>query len=229
MSRVAERFGVLAQQVGRGDLSGAAGDVKGWVKSETVSYGFRHEFTQTYGTPSPSEVPLYIVPLDDSIAPKVFDVDGLNDRNRALLERRRAIWEAGFEGGHVAVTDDGDPAYLQWLIPPHQNDKVRDYWGPLFPDLNGDTALVEGAWVPPAYRKRNVMSQALGMISEVVGKTSDEDVRYAIAFVQSDNRGAMVGTMGAGYELFLTRTERWRVGRRSVDFEATAHDAVILS
>ncbi len=228
MSRAVERLGVLARQVGRGDISGAVGDVKGWVNSETVSYGFRHEFAKTYDEPSPSEVPLYVVPLDDDIAPRVFDVGGLNDRNRALLERRRTIWEAGFEGGHVAVTGDGDPAYLQWFIPPHQNDKVRDYWGPLFPDLNGDSALVEGAWVPPAYRKRNVMSQALAMMNEVVGKTSEKGVRYAIAFVQSDNRGAMVGTMGAGYDLYLTRTEHWRAGRRSVKFKDTDPDTIIL-
>lgn len=94
--------------------------------------------------PRTGPVDLMAVPLDVDMAKRVFDTTGLDERDRALLERRRVIWEAGFDGGFVAVDRYGTPAYLQWFLGHQDRDRIRAHWGPLFPPLPADTLLVEG-------------------------------------------------------------------------------------
>lgn len=214
VSRRVQRLVMLAERIGRGDVAGAFNDLKRWSYSTTVAFGLRYDFSQTPAGQPDCELSFRVVPLTAELAARVFDTSGLGDSDRALLDRRRAIWDAGFEGGHVALADNGDPIYLQWVIPPRQAEKVRQYWGDLFDDLDDNTALVEGVWVPPRYRGRGIMAAASVAINQV-----SEPFRYAVAFVADDNHAALRGFTSAGYQVHTVRTERWLGGRRTVQFK----------
>lgn len=218
VSRIVGRLAMLARQLSRGDTSGAFDDVRRWLASETTANGLRHDFTKSYDPPPPAQVPLTIVKVDDGLAKTIFDPTGLDEVNRALLERRQAVWEVGFDGTYAAVTDEGQPVYLQWLILPDERDKVKSHWGPLFPDLEPDMALAEGAWIPPQFRKRNIMSQASAMINDEVRRNASDRIRYVDTYVPVHNRGATKALLAAGFEPYVVRTETWRAGRRSVSF-----------
>ncbi len=221
MGRAAERLRVLTDQARSGDWSGAAADLRRWIRSDTVSAQMRRDFSVPF-EPKPAEVALTAVPLDDDLARKLFDVD-VSPQDRVYLERRRSFWETGFDGGFVAVTDDGDPAYLQWLIPNRQHDLVTDYFGPLFPDLGPDGLVVEGAWVPPAYRKKKVMGEGLSLVSEAAA--AHFGAASATCFPEAGNKGAVRGSQAGGYVIEGRRIDSWRMARRSVHFEAcTAAD-----
>lgn len=218
MSKVVDRSRMLVQQVRSGDTSGAVADVRSWLWSENQFCGLTANFADDF-TPELSELELRAEPLDDSLAKKVFDSDGLDARDATYLDRRRRIWEAGFENGFVAVTPGGEPAYLQWLIPPRQNELVRSFFGPLFP-LDDHTLTVEGAWIPPAFRKKKAMGESLWLVTQAAAVASPEADR-ARCFPELRNKGAVRGSVSAGYVIDAVRTDRWRLGRRTVEFTPT--------
>ncbi len=223
MNRVIGRSKMLVQQIKNGDASGALADVRSWMWSENQYCGLTRNFADPF-TPASANVALRAVPLDATIAPKVFNFEGLGERDATYLERRKRIWEAGFDGGFVALGPGDEPAYLQWLIPPRQNDQVADYFGPLFP-LDDHTLTVEGAWIPPAFRKEKVMGEGLSLVSEAAAAAFPEADR-ARCFPELANKGAVKGSASGGYVIDTVRTDTWRLGRRTVTFTPTTAEAV---
>ncbi len=218
MSRAADRLSLTAQQLRAGEFSAVGADVGHWVNSQSESIGLRRDFTRSYPVPTSSLGRLTAAPLDDELAARVFDRRGLEPRDQQLLERRHALWQAGFDGGYVALTSDGEPAYLSWFIPHYQADKVRDYWGPLF-RFGPDTLIGEGAWVSPKFRGFGLMAMGHYVLTEAAKADAAPGVRYVTAYAESKNRGASHGTYRAGYEVFTRRIETWRLGKRFVRFE----------
>ena len=214
MSRVVGRLKMLGEQAKNGDVAGIKKDIGNWMWSEQRYCGLRRDLTKPYEPPK-ADIALHAVPIEE-VADKVFGVQGLSERDETYLERRRRIFEAGFKGGFVAVTADSDPAYLQWLIPPSQNAMVADFFGPLFP-LDDDTLVVEGAWIPPAYRKANVFGEGLSLVSEAAALAAPE-ATSAVCFPELANKGAVRGSVLGGYEISHLRTDTWRLGRRTVEF-----------
>lgn len=218
MGRVIERSKMLGRQIKNGDTKGAAADVRQWLWSEQEYVGLTRTLSQTF-EPSPANVSLRAELMDESLAAKVFDFSNLGERDATYLGRRRRFYDAGFENGFVAVTPEGEPAFLQWLIPPSQNDKIKDFFGPIFP-LDNETLIVEGAWIPPKFRKERVMGAGLSLVTEAAALASPEASK-AMCFPERANSGAVKGSMAGGYEITTLRTTQWRVGRRSISFADT--------
>lgn len=218
MGRAGDRLLVTARQVRAGEISAVGADVAHWMSSQSESVGLRRDFARHYSAPPSSFGRLTAAPLDDALAERVFDRRGLNPRDQHLLERRHALWTAGFEGAYVALTDDGEPAYLSWFIPHFQADKVRDYWGSMFP-FGPDTLIGEGAWVVPKFRGHGLMGLGHFVLTEAAKQDAGPDVRYVTVYTEANNRGAAIGSYRAGYEVFVRRIESWRLGKRFVRFE----------
>ncbi|MEM7275961.1 MAG: hypothetical protein AAF547_22990 [Actinomycetota bacterium] len=225
MGRRWVRLAVTAKRLRDGQVDAVRSDLAGWTWSERISVGMRRDFESDDERPGLNRVPLEAVPLDDRLAAVTFDPTGLGDRDRHYLERRRAIWDAEIRGAWVAIDPDGRPAYLQWLIPSDQAERVAEYWGPLFPELAPDTLLVEGAWIPPAFRGQKVMGDGLFLVSEAARAAAGPAVRYALCYPEADNRGVVLGSRSAGYRVVERRVESWRLGRRSVRFEPAGEEA----
>lgn len=214
MQRFLRRGQLIAQQVRRGDGGDVIADLRRWAWSESDACGMRFSRGDV-AAPPPARVALHVRPLDESIASAVFDVADLSADDQLYLDRRRAIYDAGFTGGWLAVDDDDRPAYLQWLIPPAEKIRIRSFFGPLF-DLPDDTLLVEGAWVPPDFRRLKVMGQGLALVTAAALASHGDEIRHAQCYPAADNRSALLGTRSAGYSVNQLRTERWRLGRCSV-------------
>lgn len=219
---------MLVDQVRTGGKDEAVADLKRWTNSEVHAIGLRRVLEVEPETPK-SLVALTAQPIDAAMAEKIFDVEGLSPIDQLYLDRRRNIFEAGFRGGWCAIDPDGNPAYVQWLIPGADGAKVHDFFGNLFPPLDEDTLFIEGAWIPPMFRKQKVMSEGLALVTRAAAESTPGS-RYAVAFVTEDNRGAAFGTRAAGYDVFMKRTEQWRMGRLTTTFvDATEDDFAIFS
>lgn len=216
--RFLRRGRMLISQVRSGGVQDAKADLARWAWSENHAIGLRRELA-VEPSPPPSKVPLSVRPIDETIAPRIFDVEGLSPIDRHYLERRRNIYDAGFRGGWCTVDDAGEPAYVQWMIPGADAAQVHEFFPSLFPQLDEDTLFVEGAWIPPAFRKQKVMAEALAQVTRAAADATPGS-RFAVAFVAEENRGAAMGTRAAGYAVFMKRTERWRLGRRVTTFAA---------
>lgn len=221
-SRLARRSKMLIDQVRSGGKDEALADLRRWASSETHAIGFKRVL-EIEPSPPASLVALTARPIDDAMAPKIFDVEDLSPIDQLYLDRRKNMFVAGFRGGWCAVDAEGNPAYVQWLIPGADGVQVRDFFGELFPPLDEDTLFIEGAWIPPAFRKQKVMAEGLALVTQAAAEATPGS-RYAVAFVTEDNRGAAFGTRAAGYEVFMKRTERWRLGRLTTTFVGATED-----
>ena len=227
-SRLVRRTKMFGEQLRRGDWNGMTADVRRWMWSEATGCGLQFSKGDV-ATPPPAKVDLHARPLDADIASAVFDLADLSNIDEVYIANRRAIYEAGFAGGWVAVTDDGEPAYLQWLIPPSERAKIVDFFGGLFPDRH-DTLIVEGAWIPPAFRKQKVMGQGLALVTQAALDASADTIKHALCFPDADNKGAVLGTISAGYTVTEKRIDTWRFGRQTSTFTpATQADFAILN
>jgi len=228
ISRTARRAKMLIDQVRSGGKDEAMADLRRWANSETHAVGLRRVL-EIEPDPPKSLVPLTAKPIDATTAPRIFDVEGLSPIDQLYLDRRQNMYDAGFRGGWCAVDPEGNPAYVQWLIPGADGPKVRAFFGDLFPPLDEDTLFIEGAWIPPMFRKQKVMSEGLALVTRAAADATPGS-RFAVAFVTEDNRGAAFGTRAAGYDVFMKRTERWRMGRLTTTFgPATEDDFAIFA
>lgn len=187
-------------------------DLRRWMWSDDLAVGMMRDLTIQH-TPPRARVEIEIVPLDQSLADGIFDPRGLDPVALGYVERRRALWESGIPGAYVAVDEDGDPCYVQWVIDGADTDLVRAHFGPIFPALDPDELLLEGAWATPRARGRRIMGEAMSRITEAGARPHH---RCAITFVGVDNEPSIRGCRSAGFEVYICRTETWRLGRRRI-------------
>ena len=117
---------------------------------------------------------------------------------------------------YVAVTPDGDPCYMQWLIGPSENDRVKEFFVDRFPWLAPDEALLEYAFTLEAYRGQGIMSCA--MARRIAEQAADFGARWVITFVFDDHIPSLKGCKRAGFVPYLTRREQWWLFHRRLTF-----------
>jgi hypothetical protein len=186
-------------------------DLRRWVWSDDVALGLKRDLTRPHAPP-PARVALDILPLDDELARRLFDQQGLDPESLLDMEARRRMWEDQIPKAFVAVDDTGDPCYVQWAIPGSESDLIREYFRGGFPELAHDEMLLEAAWARPSARGKRIMSEAMSRIAETAGTAH----RSAITFVGIGNEPSLRGCRAAGFEVYLQRRETWRLGHRSV-------------
>ena len=203
-----------------GDFKEYGRRVRRGFHSDTESYGLRRDLSKTHVPPEP-RIPITIRPLieDDieAILKPPFEASGEDPPPDAMMERelRRQAFEAGMETCFVAVTEDGRPCYMQWLMTSAQNSLIRDFFGGLFPELRSDEVLLENAFMLETCRGQRIMPWAMYHIAQ---QGAALGARSAITFVGSDNVPSLIGCRRAGFAPYMLRTQRWRLFRRTVDF-----------
>lgn len=205
-----------------GDRLALWADIRRRLWSEDVAYGMARDLTVPH-TPPPARVEFDVQPLNADLAEIVFDTTGLANAERRELVNRRRFWEAGIGQAHVAVDHAGQPCYIQWTFPGSRAAEVDGFFGGGFPHLAADEMLLEGAWGLPAARGQRIMGEAMSRITEVGAEPA---TRRAITFVGVDNEPSIRGCRSAGYEIYLQRLDRWRFGRRQVQWNPVAAEQV---
>jgi GNAT superfamily N-acetyltransferase len=175
------------------------------VHSKTRSFGLRRDLTIPFRTPD-AAIPIAIRPLQSSDIPLLFgtadrELSGESVRDRKIRQR---MVEAELATCHVAVTADGQPCYVQWLIGPRESDKVRSLFGDRFPPLAADEMLLEGAFTLEAWRGKGIMAAAMARIAE---RATDQGARWVVTFVAEDNVPSLKGCKKAGFAPYLERTD----------------------
>jgi RimJ/RimL family protein N-acetyltransferase len=209
-------------------LSGNA--AKAWwafsyrVYSNSSSIGLRRDLTVAF-TPPAAKIPLIVRPLspaDDlsSLDPK----PGISSDEAFWRLTQRRLLRSGLQTCYVAVAPDGKPCYMQWVVAASENDRLKEVAGNLYPLLQPDEALLEGAFTPEAYRGLGIMGAAMALVAQ---RAADHGARWVITFVDDHNSASFKGCVRAGFVPYLRRRERFRVFHRSVSFEPI--DSVVLA
>lgn len=149
--------------------------------------------------------------LDISIRPfENSDINALKEE----LRHRRLVSEQ-IPHCYVATTKNNDTVYRQWLFKHNQNDRVADYFGPIFPKLEKNEAIVEGVFTHLDYRGLRIMPNA---IYKILTQDQYKTLDRVIAFVEESNRASLKGFQRIGFEPYTIRKEQWRLFKRKISF-----------
>jgi GNAT superfamily N-acetyltransferase len=184
--------------------------------SDSTSVGLRRDLSAPHAAPA-AKLPIQVRPLtpDDELAWLDVRERGLSDDQVYARLAQARLLRSGIETCHVAVEPGGNACYMQWLIPSHENHRVRAFFGNLYPRLAPDEALLEGAYTPETYRGHGIMAAAMAQVAE---RASQFGARWVITFVDEANVASLKGCARAGFEPYVRRHERFRLFWRYVSF-----------
>src|SRR2546426_359701 len=180
------------------------------------SLGLRRDLAVPFPAPA-AKLPIQVRPLAPEDDLSFLDVDqpGLAaDQVFARLGQRR-ILQSGLATCYVAIGPEGKPWYMQWLIPSSENDRVRTFFGNLYPQLGPDEVLLEGAYTPEAHRGQGIMAGAVGQIAQ---QAAHSGARWGITLVDEGNTPSLQGCARAGFAPYLRRVEMNRAFYRVIAF-----------
>jgi GNAT superfamily N-acetyltransferase len=161
------------------------------------------------------------------------DLDALLDVNAGSTPQerwdratRRRLFESGIGRAFVAVGPDDEARYVQWMFSEADNDDVSRHFGSAFPKLDGETALLEGAYTPSAHRGKRIMSAAMAKIAE---EAASLGCRWVITFVGEDNAPSLKGCERAGFHPYCIREDTWKLFRRTTRFSTSHVDTSVAA
>jgi len=186
------------------------------MSSDTRSYCLRRDLSVPFQAPD-AKVPITVREIRDDDKVKIFDLNrpGISPAEKKELVRRLEHLNADIPTCYVAVSDDGTPAYVQWLMGATLNDRIQSYFNGIFPVLAPDEALLENAFTLEAFRGKGIMPAAMARIAE---KGSQIGARWVITFVEESNVPSLKGCKRSGFEPYMFRHERWHLFRRTLEF-----------
>lgn len=116
---------------------------------------------------------------------------------------------------YVAVTKDDTTIYRQWLFTHQSQDKILEYFGPIFPEIKQDEAIIEGVFTHPNYRGLRIMPVAM---TKIIQQPHYTNLSRVIAFVDENNTASLKGFCRIGFIPYVIRKEVWFLFRRKVSF-----------
>ena len=225
MGRIFVKLTTLLMLLLEGQYSVVAAESRKWLWSDTEAYGLARDLTQTFAPPD-ALIPLTVRPFEPPDEAKLFEpVPGAEqprDESAYLLRNRRAFLKEGIPTCYVAVTGNDEPCYMQWLIGPEANQRLREYFGGVFPPISKHERLLEYAFTSPAFQGKRVMAAAMARVAE---QALADGASRAITFVDTDNVPALKGCKRAGFEPYVRRITSWRFMRRTIRFEPLEREA----
>ncbi len=214
------RYASRALDIGRLMLAGNA--AKAWwaltyrMYSDSTSLGLRRDLTTPFSGPT-ARIPIAVRPLDPGDDLSALEpMAGLSAEERFGRLTQLRLLRSGLRICYVAIAPEGKPCFMQWVIPPSENARLRAIFGNLYPTLGPDEALLEGAYTPETYRGKGIMGAAMAQISE---RAAGFGARWVITFVDEENEASVKGCIRAGFAPYLRRRERFRLFHRQVTFE----------
>jgi len=125
--------------------------------------------------------------------------------------RRLAMLAAGIKTCYVVEDSDGNVRFLQWLILPEENEKLRSHYGDWYPRLSPGEGLMESGYVFPLYRGTGVLAVAFGKIIETASLSG---VKRILGMIPEQNTISLASFMRLGFEPYRLRIEKRLFGLR---------------
>jgi hypothetical protein len=200
----------------RGHLAPILGELRVRFFSSDKQYGLCRDLSEKFSGPE-ATIGFGVRPAEPQDLGDFLSVAGSLGGDEALdrLRRRRLI-EYGLPTCYVAVTDDGDVCFMQWLIGEQQNDRVQALFSGDYPMLEPGQMLLEYAYIPEKFRGLGIMPRAMSLIAHEAKSLGAERL---ITFVGVKNVASLKGCKRAGFTPCLVRTDEWRFFRKKVSFE----------
>ncbi|MBD1396141.1 N-acetyltransferase [Pontibacter sp. JH31] len=193
------------------------------IYSSKQSVGLRRDMSKPFASPK-ANIDIQVRPLEEQDTKFLLCTEGLTEKEVKIVEVQRNLVNSDLKRCYVAVTEDGTPCYMQWVLKPQDNKKIKRYFGNIFPDLKQNEALLEGAFMHHAFRGKRVMPEAMCQIAD---QAYQNGARYVITFVEVHNIPSLKGCKNCGFSPYILRKETWILFRRYVSFEALPEEKFV--
>ncbi|MEX0721769.1 MAG: GNAT family N-acetyltransferase [Balneolaceae bacterium] len=191
--------------------------------STSLSVGLRRDISEDFENPN-ARIDISIRKLKNSDTRIILEHGKFAKANPRLAEYQQNLVEADLPDCYVAVTEYNEPCYMQWLIGPEHNERLSELFGNSFPQLKKDEALLEAAFMRPAFRGKRIMPAAM---SRITRKAKDmEGIRYVHTFVDIQNIPSLKGCKRAGFSPYIMREDRWFLFRRKITFASLPNEVI---
>lgn len=198
------RLEIAFKLIFSGKLNIIVNNISTRINSEKLAIGFERKATKLFKSPN-SKISFSIRLLEDS------DINTLNENYR----HERLVKE-NIKSCYIAYDSNNVNCYRQWLMSFSENEKIKKYFGNLFPELQNKEALIEGVFTKPNYRGLGIMPRAMSLISE---KGFEEGYDRIIVFVDILNIPSLKGCLRSGFTPYCIRKEKWFLFIRYISFE----------
>ena len=186
------------------------------LHSESKAFGLRRDVSVSFAAPD-ATIPITVRPIKPTDVATLLEAGREELSGEAQRERliRLRMIEAELPTCFVAVTENDEPCYMQWLIGCKDNDRIREIFRDRFPMLSPDEMLLEGAFTLEQWRGKKIMAAAMARIAE---HAVDHDARWVVTFVGEENIPSLKGCNRAGFEPYIERRGIWRLFRHKSAF-----------
>lgn len=203
--RAGKAFGLLRAGEWRPVLNG----LRKLLYSDDYAYGLCRDLTARVDVPEPA-ILRTIRPLERSDVHAFTEID-----HDPAFDAHSRLLASDIQTCYVAVTEEGAPCYMQYLILPSENDKVQAVFQGLFPRLAEDEALLEGAFTLEECRGQGISPFVM---EDLAQKARKEGARRLLTFVTCQNVPALKGCRRAGFVPTMLVNRRFRLFKRSFTF-----------
>jgi hypothetical protein len=170
------------------------------VYSTTESYLLRRDLTIPL-TPRPqAKIAINVRPLEAGDIPQI-----LAERPEGLP---LGVLQSMLPQGYVAVTENNEVCYIQWLLAPSCKERLQDF---MFRDLHGfddESVVLEFAYTFKRFRGLGIMAPAMAFIAEQA-----RGAHWAVTNVDRSNTPSLRGCRNAGFFPHLLWRRSWRLFR----------------
>jgi hypothetical protein len=186
--------------------------VRRFYSAGTPSVVLRRDLERPLQAPR-AKIPIAVRAAEEAdwpaISELVSELSGYDRSNRELFV------SAGIGTCYVAVTEQGDICYMQWLVGPEDNGWLGEHSS--LPQPKPGEALLENAYTPAAFRGLGIMSAAM---AEVASHGSELGARWVLTVVSELNLPSIKGCLNAGFEPYMRKLDHWRLFRHEIVYTA---------
>jgi GNAT superfamily N-acetyltransferase len=171
-------------------------------------------------TPPPAKTPITVRPATAADRARVSALlCELTGYDRSTRER---FLELGIGTCYVAVNQEGEICYTQWLVGAEDNDLLASYTH--LPTLDRHEALLENAFTPKAFRGQGIMAAAM---AQIAGCAVALGARWTLTVVREDNLPSIKGCIKAGFEPYMLKLDGWRLLRHEIRYAELPADYAV--
>jgi GNAT superfamily N-acetyltransferase len=186
-----------------------------WLWSDVTAYGLERRLDEPIPARRP-RIPVTVRRIGPGEDTAFTQTPGATPEDTLVRVNARHLLESGLETCYVAVTPDGEPCYMQYLVLPEANERLHAAFGGLIPPLGDGDALLEFAFTLERFRAAGIMPFAVRELGLEAGRRG---ARRAVTYIPEWNPHVLRFFRRIGFEPFVVRHERYRLFRRQISFE----------
>lgn len=192
---------------------------------DKLFFGLRCDLTKLPPIPK-AKMPVKMEPVDwkcyGAFATEFALVTG---HDAVEVYARERLREAGVSGAHQTVSENGEAAFVHWLVMASAQDGLHRFQPGRYRHLGPDEALIEGAYTFTAYRGKGLMIEGMG---QLLVKARDAGAKTAWTYVALENLPSLRGCARVGFEPDHLRRNRRRLGAMQTEFLPLTLEAMAM-